>query len=90
MQELDQVDIYRTHRIKSSDQNKCTVIVKFNRFKDREAVLMKASEILDNDSPYTVRQDLKQRDTTHSLPRLSKNQYLTAKHIFIFLFLLIY
>ena len=72
MQELDQkkvqvgkVDIDRAHRIKSSDQNKCTVIVKFNRFKDREAVLKKASEILDNDSPYTVRQDLTQRVKKH-------------------------
>ena len=55
MQEMDQVDIDRAHRIKWSDQNKCTVIVKFNRFKDREAVLKKASEMLDEDSPYTVR-----------------------------------
>ena len=60
MQEMESVDIERAHRIKSTDQNKCTVIVKFNRFKDREAVLKKAAEILDSEAPYTVRQDFTQ------------------------------
>ena len=35
--------------------------MKFNRYKDREAVLKKASEVLDEDTSYSVRQDLTQR-----------------------------
>ena len=44
-----------------TDQNKCTVIVKFNIFKDCEAVLKNAAETLDVEAPYTVRQDFTQR-----------------------------
>ena len=65
MPEMEHVDIERAHRIKSTDQNKSTVIVKFNRFKDREAVLKKAAEILDDEAPYTVRQDFTQRVKKH-------------------------
>ena len=65
MQEIEQVYIKRAHRIKSADRNKCTVIVKFNRFKDREAVLKKASEKLDDEAPYSVRSDFTQRVKKH-------------------------
>ena len=65
MPEMEHVDLERAHRIKSTDQNKCTVIVKFNRFKDREAVLKKAAEILDDEAPYTVRRDFTQRVKKH-------------------------
>lgn len=65
MQEMEQVYIKRAHRIKSTDRNKCTVIVKFNRFKDREAVLKKASEKLDDEAPYSVRSDFTQRVKKH-------------------------
>ena len=65
MPEMEGVEIERAHRIKSYDQNKCTIIVKFNRYKDREAVLKKASEVLDEDTSYSVRQDLTQRVKKH-------------------------
>lgn len=65
MQEMEQIDIERAHRIKSTDRNKCTIIVKFNRFKDREAVLKKAAEALDGEAPYSVRQDFTQRVKKH-------------------------
>ena len=64
MPEMEGV-IERAHRIKSYDQNKCTIIVKFNRYKDREAMLKKASEVLDEDTSYSIRQDLTQRVKKH-------------------------
>ena len=65
MPEMERVEIERAHRIKSYDQNKCTIIVKFNRYKDREAILKKASEVLGEDSSYSIQQDLTQRVKKH-------------------------
>ena len=65
MPKMERVEIERAHRIKSYDQNKCTIIVKLNRYKDREAILKKASEVLGEDSSYSVRQDLTQRVKKH-------------------------
>ena len=47
MPDYEDVEIERAHRLKSRDRNKCTVIVKFTKFKDREAILRKASNTFD-------------------------------------------
>ena len=39
MPAMEGVEIEIAHRIKSNDQNKCTVIVKLNKYKGREALL---------------------------------------------------
>ena len=57
MPEKEHVDIERAHRIKSRNPEKCTVIVKFTKFKDRECVLNKASEILTKNSELSVYPD---------------------------------
>ena len=59
------VDIERAHRIKSRDRNKCTVIVKFTKFKDRQAILKRASEVFDSDSAFSVNADYTKRVKKH-------------------------
>ena len=61
----ESVEIERAHRLKSSDRNKCTIIVKFTKFKDREAILRKASDIFDHESPFSVQADYTQRVKKH-------------------------
>ena len=50
--EYENVEIERAHRIKSRDKVTCSIIVKFNRYKDREQILRGASETLDKKSAY--------------------------------------
>ena len=60
--QADTIDIERAHRLNPA--NKKTnqpIIVKFNRYKDREVVLKKAREILSFESNYGVSEDLTQR-----------------------------
>ena len=59
------VEIERAHRLKSRDRNKCTIIVKFTKFKDRDAILRKASEIFDSESSFSVQADYTQRVKKH-------------------------
>lgn len=54
--EKENVDIERAHRVKSSNPEKCTIIVKFTKFKDRECVLKKARETL-RESTFSVYPD---------------------------------
>ena len=55
------VDIERAQRIKSRYRNKCTVIVKFTKVKDRQAILKRASEVFDSDSAFSVNADYTKR-----------------------------
>ena len=65
MPDYEDVEIERAHRLKSKDRNKCTVIVKFTKFKDREAILRKASNTFDFESPFSVQADYTQRVKKH-------------------------
>lgn len=51
------VDIERAHRVKSRNPEKCTFIVKFTKFKDRECVINKANEVLTKTSEFSVHPD---------------------------------
>ena len=62
--EFENVEIERAHRLKSRDKDKCTIIVKFNRYKDREQILRAATETLDKGSAYSVQQDYTDRVKT--------------------------
>ena len=65
MLDYEDVEIERAHRLKSRNRNKCTVIVKFTKFKDREAILGKASNSFDFESPFSVQADYTQRVKKH-------------------------
>ena len=53
----ESVEVERAHRLKSSDR--------FTKFKDREAILRKASDIFDHESPFSVQADYTQRVKKH-------------------------
>ena len=55
--ECENVEIERAHRVKSRNHDKCTIIVQFNRYKDRKQILRAATDTLDKGSAYSVQQD---------------------------------
>ena len=62
--ECENVENERAHRLKSRNHDKCTIIVKFNRYKDREQILRAAAETLDKGSACSVQQDYTDRVKT--------------------------
>ena len=54
MPDHEDVEIEQAHRLKSRDRNKCTVIVKFTKFKYREAILREARNIFDFEPPFSL------------------------------------
>ena len=58
--EMENVEIERTHRLKSADREKCVIIMKFNKVKDKEAILQRAKECLKN-SDLSVQEDFTER-----------------------------
>ena len=62
--EYENVEIERAHRMKSRDKDKCSIIVKFNRYKDREQILRSATDTLDKRSAYAVQPDYTDRVKT--------------------------
>lgn len=65
MPEYESVEIERAHRLKSRDRNKCTIIVKFTKFKDRQNILRRAGEVFDSKSAFSVQADYTQRVKKH-------------------------
>ena len=61
----EHVKIERAHRLKSADRNKCTIIVKFTKYKDREAILRRANVIFNPETPFSVQADYTQRVKKH-------------------------
>ena len=64
MPDLEHVDIERAHRLKTRDRQKCAIIVKFTKYKDKEAILSSAKRQLKN-TPYSVYEDFTERVMTH-------------------------
>ena len=46
------MEIERAHRVRSNDTDKCTVIVKFTKCKDRECVINKTNTVLNTIGVY--------------------------------------
>ena len=63
--ELENVEIERAHRLKTGENNKATIIVKFLRFKDRDTVIRQARRVLGRNSPYHVHEDFTDRVRHH-------------------------
>ena len=61
----EHVEIERAHRLKSANRNKCTIIVKFTKYKDREAILRRANVIFNPETPFSVKADYTQRVKKH-------------------------
>ena len=62
--DLENIDIERAHRLKSRDREKCTIIVKFTKFKDKEVILSTAKQRLKN-SQFSVHEDFTERVMIH-------------------------
>lgn len=58
--ELENVEIERAHRVKSKDPDKCQIIVKFCKFKDRDQIFKSAKQSLKN-TPHYVQEDFTER-----------------------------
>ena len=58
--ELENVEIERAHRVKSSEKDKSVIMVKFSRYKDREQIFNAAKTALRH-SEYSVKEDFTQR-----------------------------
>lgn len=65
MPEMGDVDIERAHRMQSQNPNKCTIIVKFSRFKDKDSILNRAKQVLNRESTKRVHEDFTDRVKTH-------------------------
>ena len=63
--DLCNVEIERAHRVGSTRSDKCTIIAKFNKYKDRNTILQTAREKLDSRSQYSVREDFTERVQMH-------------------------
>lgn len=61
----ENVEIERAHRLNMRNTDTCPVVVKFNRYKDKESILNKARETLRRESGYTVREDYTERVLEH-------------------------
>ena len=66
MPEMENVEIERTHRMKSRDPNKCTIIVKFTKFKDKDSLLNRANRVFSVDSNHRVHEDFTDRVRQHT------------------------
>ena len=64
-EEADTIEIDRAHRLKSKDENKCTIIARFVRFKDCQFILNTAGEKLKSNSNFAVQQDFSDRVRKH-------------------------
>ena len=58
--DLENVEIERAHRVKSVDSNKCTIMVKLSKFKEREQLLQAAKTCLQK-TDYFVKEDFTNR-----------------------------
>ena len=65
MPEMENVEIERTHR-KSRNPNKCTIIVKFTKFKDKDSLLNRATRVFSVDSNHRVHKDFTDRVRQHT------------------------
>jgi hypothetical protein len=64
--QADQIDIDRAHRIRSNNSSTCTIIARFVRFKDCQAILNRASNSKsDLNSGFSVQQDYSDRVKRH-------------------------
>ena len=64
--EADTFEIDRAHRIKSRDPSKCTIMVRFTRFKDCELILGRANRQLQHNRSHSVQQDFSDKVRKHS------------------------
>lgn len=61
----EHVEVERVHRVKSRDPSKCTTVVKFNKFKDRDCVIDRAKSQLTRDSNLSAKPDYTDRFVRH-------------------------
>ena len=57
----NEIEIERAHRFGSRKSKNCPIIVKFNKFKDRENVFARTKSVLDRKSKYFVKEDFTER-----------------------------
>ena len=84
---METVQIERAHRIKSKDPKKCTILVKFNSYKDRECILNRSKSVLGKDSDVYVKPDYTERVARHRrilgsrmLRERENGNYATIRH----------
>mgnify|MGYP000178630543 CR=1 FL=1 len=63
--EKENVEIERAHRVKSRDPTKCTIVVKLNKYKDRECIIDRAKTQIPRDSNISVKPDYTDRVVRH-------------------------
>lgn len=83
----ENVEIERAHRVKSRDPARCTIVVKLNKFKDRECIIERAKTQLSRDSNISVKPDYTDRVVRHRrelgrrmLDERQKNNYATISY----------
>ena len=65
MEDYEQVEIERAHRLGSIHSPSRPIIVKFSRYKDKESILLKARELFNADSEFSVKEDFTERIQKH-------------------------
>ena len=65
MEDYEQVEIERAHRLGSIHSPSRPIIVKFSRYKDKESILFKARELFKADSEFSVKEDFTERIQKH-------------------------
>lgn len=65
MPELENAEIERAHRFGNRNSDTCPIIVKFNKYKDKDTILQKAKQNLSRESSFSVREDYTDRVQLH-------------------------
>ena len=65
MPDMEYVDSERAHRVKSHDINKCTILVKFQKYNDCVTIMEKAHSVHTRGSRMSVRPDYTDRVARH-------------------------
>ena len=63
--DLQSVELDRAHRVGGKGDNKCPIVAKFARFKDKETILRKTRQVFPQGAEFSVREDFTERVQMH-------------------------